>query len=701
MSDAAPSNALSGQTSPYLRQHADNPVDWLAWGPDALELAKQQNKPILLSVGYSACHWCHVMAHESFEDDDTAAVMNAHFVNIKVDREERPDIDKIYQAAHQLLTQRPGGWPLTMFLTPDDQAPFFGGTYFPNEPRFGMPSFKDVLQRVVEVYRSKGEEIRAQNTSLVEALRSMEPPPTGDETLSEKPLAQAVKQLKKSFDPRHGGFGEAPKFPHPTNIERLLRHYADSVITGKADTGALHAATFSLNKMTQGGLYDHLGGGFCRYSVDKYWMIPHFEKMLYDNGPLLGLCAEVAQITGQTHFSEVAVDTAQWVMREMQSPAGGYYSTLDADSEGEEGKFYVWERDAVRSALDDDQFSVTARVYGLDREPNFEGRHWHLHTFETLDSVSSELNITHDKARALLDSSRKTLFELREPRIRPGLDDKILTSWNALMIKGMATAGRVLERPDMIKSAENALGFVRTTLWQNSRLLATAKDNYAHLNAYLDDYALLIEALLSLLECRYSGDDIEFAVALADTLLEQFEDRESGGFFFTSNDHEQLLHRPKPTIDDALPAGNGSTAVALLRLGHLLGEPRYLEAAERAVRAAWPSVSAYPHAHNAMLVALEEYLNPTETIVLRGEGEELARWQRRCQLHYAPRRLCIAVPLQETTLPGMLATREASAMTAYVCRGHQCDAPVHDFATLENALSATELTGNHTSVLAS
>jgi uncharacterized protein YyaL (SSP411 family) len=684
------SNALAKETSPYLLQHADNPVRWYPWSATALKKARDEDKPILLSVGYSACHWCHVMAHESFEDPDTARIMNEHFVNIKVDREERPDLDKIYQTAHQLLTQRPGGWPLTMFLTPDDHTPFFGGTYFPKERRYGMRSFKEILEWVAEVHRQRKTDIAKQNASLLEAMLSTEPEPGGGD-ISREPLDDAVKSLKAAYDQRFGGFGGAPKFPHPTNIERLLRHFAATAAADEADTEASQLAGNSLLMMAHGGIYDHLGGGFCRYSVDQFWMIPHFEKMLYDNGPLLTLYSEAWQLSGEPVFEQTARETAAWVMREMQSPEGGYYATLDADSEGKEGKFYVWTPDEVKALLNDDEYTAFAARYGLDGDPNFEGEAWHLHTFKDWPKVAKAAGVDEAKARALVAGAKPKLFETRSQRVWPGRDEKILTSWNALMIKGMATAARVFGDDDFLSSAERALAFVRSELWQDGRLRVTYKDGEAKYSAYLDDHAFLLDALLCLLQCRWRSEDLSFSIELADLMLARFEDKADGGFFFTADDSEKLFHRTKPMIDDALPAGNGIAACALGRLGHLLGETRYLDAAANTLRAGWQSLSRVPHAHNALLLALEEHLDPPQTVVLRGEGKELERWQERCLSAYAPRRLSVAIPSAENSLPGMLKDRVAKdGVTAYVCEGHVCQAPVKKFEDLDAALAPLE-----------
>ena len=675
-------NRLAHETSPYLRQHAHNPVDWYPWGPEALEKARAEHKPILLSVGYSACHWCHVMAHESFEDGDTARVMNELFINIKVDREERPDIDRIYQIAQQMLTQRSGGWPLTMFLTHDDQRPFFGGTYFPREARFGLPSFRDLLLRVAQFYREQETELRAQNAALISAFEDLNPRGGGTDTqLDPTPIQAARALLAKTFDPRTGGFGGAPKFPHPKTLERLLRDWHASSSSLEPDLHALYMASLTLRRMGDGGMNDQLGGGFARYSVDEYWMIPHFEKMLYDNGALLAVYADAAVATGDPFYARIATETASWAIREMQSPEGGYYSSYDADSEGHEGKFYVWDRDTVREALSPEEYAVFAPHFGLDRAPNFEG-HWHLHVFKSTPEVAETLGLAEEEVTARVDSARQKLLAIRAARVWPGRDDKILTSWNALMIRGMASAARALNRADFADSATRALSFVRETLWRDGRLLATCKDGRAHLNAYLDDYVYLADAVLELQQVRFRSDELEFVRQLLEVVLQHFADPE-GGFFFTSDDHEALIHRSKSFSDDATPAGNGIAAFVLQRMGHLLGEPRYLQAAERTIRAAWPVLEKYPQGHMSLLIALEELLNPPETVILRGESATLETWRSDLAKLYAPRRLVLAIPAQATDLPSALAEKTVRGKaTAYVCRGSVCSAPVESFTVL-------------------
>ena len=681
-------NRLIHETSPYLQQHADNPVDWFPWGEEALTRAREENRPILLSIGYSACHWCHVMAHESFENEHTAEIMNRLFVNIKVDREERPDLDKIYQRAHQLMTQRPGGWPLTVFLMPDDHVPFFAGTYFPKEQRYQLPAFTDLLNRIADFYQHNIDQLQQQNQSLMQAMQSLQIQHSDDElTVTPAPLDISRRQLEDHMDNKHGGFGSAPKFPHPTNIERLLRHWAGS----REDTRALQMACHNLVQMAHGGINDQLGGGFCRYSVDDYWMIPHFEKMLYDNGPLLTLYSEAWSVTAEPLFLEVIETTTAWVMREMQSPEGGYYSSLDADSEGVEGKFYSWQAGDIKALLDDDEYHYFSLRYGINKPPNFEGQYY-PHVFMQWEDILEQGEHDLEPIKTWVDSARQKLFQAREVRIRPGRDEKILCSWNALMIKGMASAGRHLDRQDLLDSAFRALDFIKTTLWKNNRLLATYKDGNAHLNAYLDDYVFLIDAILELMQGRWRDGDMSFALALADTVLEQFEDKQQGGFFFTSNDHEQLIERPKPYGDEATPSGNGIAAYALQRLGHITGKLEYSQAAEKALKSAWPAIRQIPYAHNSMLLALEEFLYPPQIVVIRGNKAAIQEWHRRAARPYAPRRLSLAIPDDASDLPGLLDSRQHSdsSVIAYICSGTECKTPISERQVFEDELADSD-----------
>jgi hypothetical protein len=627
------------------------------------------------------------MAHESFEDPRTAALMNELFVNIKVDREERPDLDKIYQVAQQLITQRSGGWPLTMFLTPKERQPFFGGTYFPDRPRHGMPAFAEILLRVSEYYREHEAEIQRQSEQLELAFASMSPPaPASGTVLDPSPLKAARVALEQSFDDRYGGFGRAPKFPHPQSIERCMRQWFATSATKEVDLKALYMATLTLTRMAEGGIADQLGGGFSRYSVDDFWMIPHFEKMLYDNALLLSEYARAGSATGEALFLKVAGETADWVLRDMRSPEGGFYSSLDADSEGHEGKFYVWNRTEVQALLTEAEYAVFSRRFGLDREANFEGE-WHLHCYESMQAVAKSLGESPQTAISLLDSARKKLLAVRNARVWPGRDDKILTAWNALMIKALAVASRVLGRPDLADAAGMCADFLREKLWRDGRLLATYKDGRAHLPAYLDDYTFLADALLELLQTRWRSSDLHFAQSLAEVMLEKFEDAELGGFFFTAADHERLIHRSKTFSDDSLPSGNGVAVSVLCRLGYLLGDTRYLRAAERTLHCAWPLLSQYPQAHMSLLNSLEDTLAGMQILIIRGPAAQADMWSRQLGAVYAPMRMIFAIPNDAADLPPALAEKRAADGTvAYLCNGMTCSAPLGDLDAISAAM---------------
>ncbi len=675
-------NRLAGETSPYLLQHADNPVAWYPWGEEALALARREGKPILLSVGYSACHWCHVMAHESFEDPVVAAVMNEHFVNIKVDREERPDLDKIYQTAHALMTRRSGGWPLTMFLTPAG-APFFGGTYFPKQGRYGLAGFLDLLPRIAAAYREQGEAIAEQSARLGDALASLEPQTDPREaSLPDQAPVLALAGLKHTFDSADGGFGGAPKFPHPAELAFCLREWARD-----DDADALAMVTTTLARMADGGIHDQLGGGFCRYSVDAQWSIPHFEKMLYDNGPLLALYAETARVANEPRFADVARGIVGWMTREMRAVDGAFFSSLDADSEGEEGKFYVFSRDEIRAALSDDEYAVAAPHWGLDAAPNFEGHAWHLRIVVPLTEVGQRLSIGLADAATRIAAAKAALFALRATRVRPGRDDKILTSWNALAIAGLARAARAHDEPGWADLAFAAADSLRRYAWRDGRLTATRKDERAHLNAYLDDYAFTLAALLELTQTRWRAADYAWARDIADVLLAQFEDKTAGGFFFTSHDHEPLFHRMKPGHDEATPSGNGVAATALIALGHLAAEPRYIEAGERAVRLFAPAIAQSPGGYSTLIEALEDTLVPPSSVLITGDPAICDEWQRALRRTFRPSVRVFAVG--DAKLPPELAKGPppANGALAWVCRSMQCLPPVATFDALEAALA--------------
>jgi len=666
-------NRLAAEPSPYLLQHADNPVDWYPWGEEALEKARREGKPILLSIGYSACHWCHVMAHDCFEDAEVAAVMNRLFVNIKVDREERPDLDQIYQAAHQLLTRRGGGWPLTVFLTPD-QTPFFAGTYFPKTPRYQLPGFIDLMQKVARTWHERRGEVLAQNATVREALAQQQPVAGIGQGLSDAPFAAALRDLAQAFDPVWGGFSRAPKFPRPVELFFLLR---ETQRGGSAQ--AREMALFTLRKMASGGVRDQLGGGFCRYSVDAQWAIPHFEKMLYDNGPLLHLYADAWALTGETLFKDTAEGIVDWLLREMHAPDGGFYSALDADSEGHEGRFYVWTADQVHALLSAEEYAVAAPAYGFDQPPNFENANWNPILARPLHEIAAEQGLADETAAARLASARAKLFAARETRVRPGRDDKQLASWNALMIGGLAHAGRVMNRADWVAAAHAATDFLRRNLWRDGRLLASFKHGEARLNAYLDDYAFLLDALLETLQAGYREADMDWACELADALLVHFEDAEAGGFYFTSHDHETLIARTKPGYDNATPSGNGVTAFALQRLGHLLGEARYLDASARCLKLFYAHLSQQPIAYPTLLAVLDEALVPPRMILLRGPESALRAWVLALTPKLGARDMLLVLP-NGLSLPQALAKPETDRPTAWVCSGTACQPPLIDLA---------------------
>ncbi len=680
---AAPlGNRLALETSPYLRAHAHNPVDWYPWGPEALERARREGKPILLSVGYAACHWCHVMAHESFEDPATAALMNELYVNIKVDREERPDLDRLYQLAQQMLTGRTGGWPLTMFLMHADQRPFFGGTYFPSEPRFGLPAFHEVLRRVAAYHHEHSAELAGSAARIVQALGDLNPDSAESGALDATPLALCRAHLERSFDREYGGFGGAPKFPHVPDLSLLLRIWQASAHAQTPDLQALYMTTLTLTRMAEGGLCDQIAGGFFRYCVDEAWEIPHFEKMLYDNAQLLGLYAQVAAATGEPLFRRAAAHTAAFMLRELASPEGALYSSLDADSEGQEGRFYVWDAAKLRDALPPEHWQALAMCYGLDGPPNFEGRHWHLAVRASPESIAERQHRSLEEVRAALAAAEQRLLELRVLRVRPGLDDKILASWNALAIGGLATAARYLQRDDLTQAATAALRYLQRVHWREGRLLAvSAAGGRAHLPAYLDDYAFLLDAILQLAHVRFDAQELRWATQLAEVLLVHFEDREHGGFYFTADDHEVLISRPKSFGDESLPSGNALAARALLQLGYLLGDTRYLAAGERTLRAAWAALQRYPEGHASLLQALEEYLDPPRIIVLRGPGAALDSWRVQLEALPSPRRWTLAVPAGLSDLPAALASKTpggsaGEAVVAYICQGLTCSAAI-------------------------
>jgi uncharacterized protein YyaL (SSP411 family) len=665
-------NLLADQTSPYLLQHKDNPVDWLPWGEEALRRAREEDKPILLSVGYSACHWCHVMAHESFEDAETAAYMNEHFVPVKVDREERPDLDAIYMQAVQAMTGH-GGWPMTVFLDPDG-VPFYGGTYFPPESRHGMPSFRQVMEGVVEAWRTRRSEIGSAAGRTVSGLDAASRIRPSQEILSPRVLDEAERALAQQFDPVNGGFGGAPKFPPASALEFLMRRMSDR---GRNDANARGMVELTLERMAKGGMYDQVGGGFARYSVDAHWLIPHFEKMLYDNALLARAYLHAWQLTGHDHFLRVSTETLDWTLREMRAPEGGFFSALDADSEGEEGKFYAWTSDQVREALGEDAEPLIP-YWGLDAEPNFEDAN-------VLHVVGGEVD------PELLEHARARLYEIRSKRVWPGLDDKRLTAWNALMLGALAEAGAALERSDYLDAAQSCADFIlRELVDESGRLLRTYRDGRASLNAYLEDHAFLVEALLSLYEATFETRWFREARALADTMIARFADPE-GGFFTTSNDHERLVTRPKDIQDHPIPSGNSSAALALLRLAAFTGEREYERRALEVLRLLHEPAARHPQAFGHLLQALHFHFGARREVALVGESvEPLARVVRSA---FRPTLVVAAMRPgdheAEERVP-LLSGREAvdGRAAAYVCESFTCRLPVTEPKELERQLAA-------------
>ncbi|MDQ6831914.1 MAG: thioredoxin domain-containing protein [Chloroflexota bacterium] len=677
-------NRLINETSPYLLQHAHNPVDWYAWGEEALQKAKQEDKPILLSVGYSACHWCHVMERESFENEDIAAMMNSHFVPIKVDREERPDIDGIYMQAVQGMTGQ-GGWPMTVFLTPEGE-PFYGGTYFPPEPRHGMPAFRTVLTSVATAYDEKQDDIARNVAALRDHLHTglqFAGQPSG-ETMTIAALDTAMEAIATEFDWVNGGFRGAPKFPQPMILDFLLRQH---VRTGSAQ--ALDMAERTLQKMARGGLYDQLGGGFHRYSVDAVWLVPHFEKMLYDNALLVPVYLHAYQLTGNDFYRRVATETLDWVTREMVDAAGGFYATLDADSEGHEGKFYIWTPDELTALLDADDARLVAAYYDVTTRGNFEGVNI-LHVGEALAAVAERVGVASSVMQAALDRARPILLAAREKRVHPGRDEKVLTAWNGLMLHAFAEAAAVLDRADYRATAERAADFALTTLRRDGLLLRTYKDGQSKLNGYLEDYAFLTDGLLALYEATFDPRWLSEAHTLAATMVAQFWDDTNGGFFDTGRDHEALIARPKSVFDNAIPAGNSVAVETLQRLAVIYDDRGYAEKADRVLRDLWEPMTRYPTGFGRILCALDFALATPQEVALVGEldAPDTAALVNVLHRRFRPNTVtALRRPgTPEDDQPALLHARDQidGHATASVCERYACKLPV----TTPGALAA-------------
>jgi uncharacterized protein len=691
-------NRLAQETSPYLRQHAHNPVDWYPWGSEALERARQLDRPIFLSIGYSACHWCHVMEHESFEDPEIGRILNDNFVAIKVDREERPDLDQIYMTAVQLLTQS-GGWPMSVWLTPD-LRPFYGGTYFPPDDRYGRVSFRKLLLALADAWRDRRGEITEAAGQLTEHLQAIGRVAPAEGALDEGLLRNAAAALARSFDPTYGGFGSAPKFPHPMDLRLLLR-----VWRRFGDDNALHVVRHTLTRMAMGGIYDHLGGGFARYSTDARWLVPHFEKMLYDNALLVPAYLEAFQVTHDPFYRDVVAETLGWVGREMTSPEGVFYSTLDADSEGVEGNFYVWTEHEIEQVLGKELADAFTYVYGVTPEGNWNDPHDPhaevgkniLHRAKTWEQDARLLGQGEPELRTRLDEARWKLYEVRRRRVWPGRDEKVLTSWNALMIGALAQAAGVLDLPPYAEAATKAADFLLQRMrTPDGRLLRTwSAGSEPKLNGYLEDYSFLADALVTLYEATFEPRWIEAALDLVRVMLEQFWDPAEGGFFYTGRDHEQLIARTKDLQDNAIPSGNSMAATALLRLGKLTGRTDLLERAETTLRLCRGLMQEHPVAAGQMLTAVDFYLGPVDEVAVVGDpgAEETQRVLRALRQKFQPDRVvALKAPGNaeeaERVLP-LLANRPGQeTVTTYVCRDFACQAPLVGAEAVEEALAA-------------
>jgi hypothetical protein len=684
-------NRLAGETSPYLLQHADNPVDWYPWGAEALEKARSENKPILLSIGYSSCHWCHVMEHESFESKEIARLMNENFVNIKVDREERPDLDEIYMKAVQLMTGH-GGWPMTVFLTPDLE-PFFAGTYFPPEDRHGMPGFTRVLTSVAAAWRNNRDQIDTSSGEIAAFLRQFDKVTPAGAQLERQPVEMAVDYMLHTFDHQWGGFGSAPKFPFPCNLYLAMRCLAkESPLPASKREQCLQMVTTTLDRMAYGGMHDQIGGGFARYSVDRKWLIPHFEKMLYDNATLSKAYFQGYTLTGRRYWRQVGTDCLDFVLSELTTPEGAFYSSLDADSEGVEGKFYVWRPEEVTSVLGADDGRWVNEVYGVSIDGNFEHGTSVLHLPESLEALARRYGISEKDFWDRLDPLRARLVEARSKRVRPGRDEKVLTSWNGLMISGFVEGYKATREQRYLDAARKAAEFIMTKLQVKGRLLRTYGQGRAKLNGYLDDYSFFIQALLDLAEVDFDPRWYDNAVSLTGTMLKHFWDEEQAGFFYTSDDHETLLTRPKNYYDGSTPSGTSVAVMSLMRLASLTGKAEYRDRAEQAIKLFMPHFHKAPEQFANMICALDFDLSSPLEIALVADSSK-SDWQKlRDKLYdaFLPNSVML---LKDTAGDGGAGSPllEARGLVdgkpaVYICRNFTCDKPITDITALKTKL---------------
>jgi uncharacterized protein YyaL (SSP411 family) len=684
-------NRLINEQSPYLRQHAHNPVDWYAWGPEALERAKAENKPIMLSIGYSACHWCHVMERESFENESIARLINENFIPIKVDREERPDLDQIYMDAVQMITGR-GGWPLTMFLAPDGR-PFFGGTYYPPEDRQGMPGFPRILLAVAQAYKQGAKEVVSNLEKLTEALGALTnyKPDGGD--LAPGLAVAAARALGSHYDSINGGIGNAPKFPNTFVFSLFLRVHA-----AEGDEAMGEMVRHTLQKMARGGIYDQIGGGFHRYSVDERWLVPHFEKMLYDNALLARLYLDAGRGLNEPEFLTIAREIFEYVLREMTSPEGGFYSAQDADSEGVEGKFFVWTIDQLEEILGPELGAIAERYFNISAEGNFEDANILHRTIDIADAARL-FKMTEEEMASKISEIRKLLFAAREQRVKPGRDDKILVAWNAMMIGAFAEGYRVLHDTRYLEAARRAADFIMTKMWDDRALKRSSKDGIVRHNAYLEDYAQLAGAMIDIYQAALGTDPdgaakyLEIARTLSDAVLERFLDREKGGFYFTSDDHEQLITRSKAAFDGSTPSGNSAAVMTLLRLYGYTGEEQYRVEAERALQLFRDFIEKQPFGFSHMLEAVDLYQRGPTEVVIAGDrsSPEVAEWIERLGLIYVPNLALFIADPSETGrgfIPEQVRDKKQieGKITGYVCTEHVCTPPFASFRELEKEL---------------
>jgi uncharacterized protein YyaL (SSP411 family) len=686
MTEHKHTNRLIDETSPYLLQHAHNPVDWYAWGEEAFQKAKSENKPILLSIGYSACHWCHVMEHESFENEAIARLMNENFVSIKVDREERPDLDQIYMNAVQMMTQH-GGWPMTVFLTPE-AVPFYGGTYFPPEDRHNMPGFPRVLLSVSQAYQQKPDEITSNAVALLTELRRNNTISESIDALSPTLLDAAYRGAIRNYDRLNGGFGGAPKFPPAMTLEFFMR-----VFHRTGDEEALRIVEHTSEQMARGGIYDQLGGGFHRYSTDANWLVPHFEKMLYDNALLSRQYLHLFQLTHDPAARRIAEGTLDYVVREMTDAEGGFYSTQDADSEGHEGKFFVWTKEELFAALGADEAELFCRYYNVTLGGNFEGKNI-LNVTQSVAEAAESANVTKQQLEDVLARGVKTLFELRERRIKPDRDEKVLTAWNGLMLASFAEASAILERQDYAEVARKNARFVLQNLTRDGLLLRTYKDGRAKLNGYLEDYAFFIDGLLSLFETTGEFEWFDSGLTLARKMIDEFWDETDGGFFFTGKSHEELIVRSKDYFDNATPSGNSVAADVLLRLGVLTGDADFVRRAVSIFRLTAGAMQRYPPAFGRALCALEFHLSSPQEIVILGEldATDTIALKREVWKHYLPNKVVVQSFSEESPGPTALPLLQGRARlneqaTAFVCEHYTCQQPVNRPEDLASQLS--------------